>query len=413
MRVGEVDLIETLNTYLMPSTPVRREELLRGRAQDLQHVLQSLDAPGRNIFIYGDRGVGKSSLGQTAAYLKQSSDQEPVLLSCDPKSTFFSLARDIAKALIRRGPLEQSRTRKYGVGATLSPFTAEAAREIQEGNVPVPSSVNEAIALIRFGGDCHSQHPVVVLDEFDRLASGEDRSLFGDLIKQLGDQDVAVKFIFCGVGPSLDDLLAGHESSYRYLAGVRLQRLGIQALVDITRGAADALRIRVKEDYVIRTARISDGFPHYTHLISWNMFSILIRESPGRLLVRASHYTEAINRATLDVEPRLLHMYQKAAEKYSDDYQIILWALAAHADLRRRSTDVYKDYQRLAYLLGQEPLERDKFNARINALKTVEHASVLKGSTTGWYEFSEPMLRGYCRLRAEAKGLDLGLDYNV
>jgi hypothetical protein len=406
--------VSLLNNYLMPSTPVKREELLKGRTKELQHVLQSLDAAGRNVFILGDRGVGKSSLAQTAAYRKQSSDQEPALLSCDPQSTFFSLSRDIAKSLIRRGPLEQSRTKKYGAAATLSPFTAQVAREIQEGIVPVPTSVNEAIALIRFGGDCHSRVPVVVLDEFDRLTPGEDRSLFGDLIKQLGDQEIQVKFLFCGVGQSLEDLLAGHESSYRYLAGVRLERLGLQALIDITRQAANATGIRIKEDYVIRAARISDGFPHYTHLISWSLFSILLRETPPRRTVLSRDYADAIEQSTLDVEPRLRQMYQRAAEKYSsDEYQHILWALASHPDLRRPSKEIYKDYQRIATACEVEALDRTRFNSRINALKASRHGSVLKGSRTGWYEFAEPMLRGYCRLRAEAKGLDLGLDYNV
>ena len=38
-----------------------------------------LQLPGKHIFIYGDRGVGKTSLAQTAAFLQQSADSSPIL----------------------------------------------------------------------------------------------------------------------------------------------------------------------------------------------------------------------------------------------------------------------------------------------------------------------------------------------
>jgi uncharacterized protein len=56
-------------------------------------------------------------------------------------------------------------------------------------------------------------------------------------------------------------------------------------------------------------------------------------------------------------------------------------------------------------------LPREKFTQRINALKRATHGSILRGSRQGWYEFSEPVMRGYVRLRAEAQGVQLGADH--
>ena len=39
---------------------------------------------GRNIFIFGERGVGKTSLAKTAANQYQSSDREFIDVSCAP-----------------------------------------------------------------------------------------------------------------------------------------------------------------------------------------------------------------------------------------------------------------------------------------------------------------------------------------
>jgi hypothetical protein len=55
---------------LSSTTPIRSSEFLRGR------VLQ----PGRHIFIHGDRGVGKTSLAQTAAIENQTSGAQPIFM---------------------------------------------------------------------------------------------------------------------------------------------------------------------------------------------------------------------------------------------------------------------------------------------------------------------------------------------
>ena len=60
--------------------------------------------PGRHIFIYGDRGVGKTWLAQTAAFEHQSAEQSPILLACDPSSGFYRIFRDLASKLLAIDP---------------------------------------------------------------------------------------------------------------------------------------------------------------------------------------------------------------------------------------------------------------------------------------------------------------------
>lgn len=47
-----------LAVALSPAQPVRASEKLKGRESELEDIDRALSAPGRNIFIYGDRGVG-------------------------------------------------------------------------------------------------------------------------------------------------------------------------------------------------------------------------------------------------------------------------------------------------------------------------------------------------------------------
>jgi uncharacterized protein len=123
------------------------------------------------------------------------------------------------------------------------------------------------------------------------------------------------------------------------------------------------------------------------------------------------HYSAAISAAVRDIEPHLKAMYDQATLKYKTDYETVLWAVADHYLLQRRSTDIYDSYRRIMLRMGETPLERDRFNQRMNTLKKPTHGTILKANRQGWYQFTEAVVRGYVRLRAEERGVQLGKDH--
>ena len=54
----------------------------------------------------------------------------------------------------------------------------------------------------------------------------------------------------------------------------------------------------------------------------------------------------------------------------------------------------YTSYVRIMHSISEEPLPRDTFNQRMNALKRPAHVSILKTNRQGWYEFDEAVVRG-------------------
>ncbi|MGU7774407.1 hypothetical protein ACV229_30045 [Burkholderia sp. MR1-5-21] len=70
-------LREKLKVALSAAQPVRTPEMRKGRERRLEAIDRALCAPGRNVFIHGDRGVGKSSLGATAGYQYQRERRQP------------------------------------------------------------------------------------------------------------------------------------------------------------------------------------------------------------------------------------------------------------------------------------------------------------------------------------------------
>src|SRR6185312_6350877 len=92
------------------------QEHLRGREAQIREIEQALYARGRSIFIHGERGVGKTSLAQTVAHQHQSSDYEPIILACQPQSTFTRIISElISRFELKKGQSTISGSAKFGV----------------------------------------------------------------------------------------------------------------------------------------------------------------------------------------------------------------------------------------------------------------------------------------------------------
>ena len=97
--------VHKLVEVVFSSGPIRSIEHLFGREEYLTQIERALFLPGRNVFIYGDRGVGKSSLGATAAYQYQSTDAQPIFVSGSIDDTFKSIVANIANLGLNRSRL--------------------------------------------------------------------------------------------------------------------------------------------------------------------------------------------------------------------------------------------------------------------------------------------------------------------
>lgn len=224
-----------LNEVLTLSVPVRTPEKLFGRDKQLETIQLALHSPGRHVFIYGDRGVGKTSLAHTAASLIQSSDNRPITVSCDHDSTLETVIESVISQGMMRMPVDRYKT-SATFGLNIPVLKAEARVEERETS-RVRSVVNMASAVeaLNYLTERYSDNTVIVIDEFDLIRSEEQRARFGVLLKQLSDGDVPVRIIFTGIGQSVSDLIGGHLSSQRQIEQVDLERLhwtGRQRIVE-------------------------------------------------------------------------------------------------------------------------------------------------------------------------------------
>lgn len=398
-----------LGKVLSPSHPLTSEEFLRGRAQQLAGIKRALFQPGRHVLIHGLRGVGKSSLAQTAAY-SLSVSADPILVGCDGNSTFGRVMREIFDEAVNKNPIVEKKVKEIGGGFSRLGINLSGKVTTQEAAATEPGSVNDAVRLVQFLCDTYSEKPVIVIDEFDQIRDKSEQEYFTNFIKQVSDKHVPARFLFCGIGESVDAIMSAHASADRYFHTVDLGQLPWEARFEIVTGAAELLGIETEENTVIRIARISDGFPHYVHFISEKLFW-RVYEANNDGQVTGELFELAMNDASEAMDMKLRGPYEAATQKYNNDYEAVLWAAADGHELRRRSSDIYASYLRIMEMQPHKPLDRDRFNQRINSLKRPSHASILTGTRAGWYEFSEKMIRGYVRLRAEQNGIVLEVDH--
>jgi Cdc6-like AAA superfamily ATPase len=405
-----IDEFKTLlKENLTPARAISSPQHLKGREKVLRQIDRSFNSPGKHIFIYGDRGVGKTSLAQTAAFIQQSSDGNPILVTCGG-SSFLSTIRDAGRSALPAGDAVFQKKIEHKLKAGVGGFGYDFTRSLTSGVVPPVESINDAVQLLKFIGECHSKEPVIILDEFDQLATDAERKACAEVIKQVSDQKVNVRFILCGIGTSLEDLIGVHLSTGRYLSPVPLERLTQDARWEIIQAAAQAVGVTVADGFLMRIGQISDGFPSYVHLMGeqllWTMFDD--EEITGHCQQR--HFAEGVNLAVQEAAVTLKIIYDKATQKHSDTYQEVLWALADRHSLRRQTTEVYqKSYLPImAERHGRKTLSKRVFSDRLNKLKTLGHGEIVIPKGAGWYEFKENIVRGYVRLRAENEGVHIG-----
>ncbi|MFK4448346.1 hypothetical protein ABH944_008404 [Caballeronia udeis] len=399
-----------LNEVLFASQPIQSREHLFGREQELDRIEKALFASGRHIFIYGDRGVGKSSLAATAANQYQSSDAEYIDIGCSPDATLKSIVANIAYQAIDASRLRKTKI-TASIGLEFRYLKAALASETTQSNLHDEIvSLADAVEVLREAASLHSDQPIVVLDEFDRITAPEERAAFADLLKHMGDKKVPLKLIFTGVGKSLDELLGAHQSAIRQLEGIELPKLSWDARWDIVIKAASSFNVSVDKEIYIRIAAVCDGYPYYAHFITEKMLWCAFDDPKLVTQIEWDHYHTGLRVAIESISAELKRPYQEAVNKRSSEYEEVLWATADSEYLDRFMKAMFSSYE---YIMKQRRdstvLTYEKFCARVRKFRDKKFGAILVNDpgNPGLYTYREKMQRGYVRMQAEAHGIEL------
>jgi uncharacterized protein len=414
-NLKEAEFRSILETYLTPSGSIKTPERLFGRQRFLTQVERALASQGRQVLIYGDRGVGKTSLALTAAYLITHVETTPIWVTCSEKTEFEDVIQAIGRRSISSAENFELHGNAGGAGIQAFGMGANFARKQPPKIVfERPNNLNECLEIVRYVSDHSSGKRVVVIDEMERISSKDEREKFAEFIKNVPEVGDNLKFIFCGIGSTVNELIGAHPSAGRVLETIQLPRLNHDDLWRIIETVGQKLGVTVDREMLIRIGQLSDGFPHYVHLVGESMFWSINDDTEVVTQVQKRHFADGIKGAIERAEALLRQQYDIATlkSKLREDYEETLWALADTTSDSRQVKEIFEwSYKRIVRLkTGKAVLSREMFNQRLLALKKPSHGSVVTNFGSGWFGFRENILRGYVRLKAEEEGIELGRD---
>ncbi len=264
-----------VNDVFTPHAPIKKHHNFVGRTSLISKVIECLIKPGHHSLLFGDRGVGKSSLANavTDVILKDLFNGEIIKKGCDSTDTFASIMEEplrmagvnidlkkISKDIEVHGEASGSiKVPLVGGGIKGGAKRKKSEHHEIEQNTISPSWVGSKIKKLR----C-----LIVVDEFDSISNIQDKHKMAELLKYLSDNTETVNIMIVGIGESANDLTAGHPSVGRCLMELHVSRMDDMELRKIIIDGAQKLGLIFQDEVIDTIVSISAGYPYFTHLIA-------------------------------------------------------------------------------------------------------------------------------------------------
>lgn len=231
-----------------PSTPVTVAELFAGRADQLIRINDTIAERGRHALLFGERGVGKTSLVQIVPFIVPGRRDRVryCRIQAFPKDTFHTLANRIFKRIKFRADIGDGE-KEYDVSQTFS------------GEITPDDVVTE------FENFSANDIPIIVIDEFNEIQDPETPTLVANTIKALSDAGTNATIIVVGVADNVGQLIMEHESIQRCTEQIPMPRMTKDELLDVLEPRLKQLAFTISGDAKWKIINLAKGLPAYVH----------------------------------------------------------------------------------------------------------------------------------------------------
>jgi len=384
-----------------PFAPVELPDFFAGRLDIVRRVSSELMAPGRQVAIFGERGVGKTSLAYLLSFFTHFEPAQSYIVHCGRDSTFetiFYEFLDWRGSSLSLDSIENGGTASGGIEA--GPVRAGGSRRRQR-TYRVPSQAHK-VTPRRVLASFRETDALLIIDEFDRVEDDETRRRVAELIKAFSDGRSQSKLVIVGVADSVRDLIGEHTSLSRSLAQIKLDRMKREELSDIIRHGEERTGVRFQESVARRIVSLADGFPHFVHLIalyaSLSAIEALLEDPEGNpRVVSEREYSTGVEEAIQNSEYTLTETYDNAVittRRQSDIYELILQAVAMGEDPVAQVQEI----ARHASTLASRAVQPAQLSTALSRLTHDNKGRVLTKVRDGYYRFTNPLLRAYVRM---------------
>jgi len=373
-----------------PSAPVDEAALFAGRQPQINKLIETVLERGKHAVLYGERGVGKTSLAKVFRVLFPSIVSEVRLIrqQLNAEDSFSEVWRKVFKdieVMVRSG-LEEKRV---------------TAADLYEGEISPDDVVREINASFN-----SNEIPVIVFDEFDR-ASDAVRKQMANVVKDLSDDSVNVTVIIVGVSDDIGGLLAEHASLRRCLEQVPMPRMSNDEMKEIINKRIPRLGMKIDPDALWKIITLSRGLPSYVHLLG--LYSAQEAIDGRKLLITETHVDAAIKRALEKSQESVRSDYAAAVHTNRTDTlfrEVLLACALAKTDDRGFFTP-QSVVEPLSAILNKH-VTIANFQNHLKEFISAERGAILirRGKERAYkFRFADPMMQPYIIMRGVEEGL--------
>lgn len=370
--VPKIRRIAMVSQAFTPGAPIDRLSLFSGRFPQIQDVATAIGQRGYHVGLYGQRGVGKTSLASVLAELFDAPDLpdiRAVLVTCNTESSYDSVWRDIFREL----------------GIALDEQIT-------------PANVRYAVAQI-------DPPALIVIDELDRLVDDDSLTLLADTIKTFSDHGVGSTLVLVGVARSLGELIGEHESIVRNLAQIEMPRMSSGELAEIITNGYERCHLTARDEAVSKMVSLSEGLPHYTHLLALHAGQRVVQDDRSEITLTDVNHAIPIAVAKHTIQSAYIKAVRSTRADSLYPQVLLACALASKNQLGYFTAGGIRDP--LEIIEGRR-IDIPAFARHLARFLEPERGSALQreGEPRNYfYRFSDPILQPYVILNGLSEGL--------
>lgn len=378
-------------SQLFDEAPIDEEELFAGRQTEIRRMLDATLSKSKHVVLFGERGVGKTSLSNIFWKRFGNTLQSFVVgrVQANPSLTFENLWSN-ALSEIQNAALQSGRSELLPIQPNfieeINPTTIR--REFSKAN---PNSI-----------------PVIIIDEYDKIVDEDARELTANLIKEFYDYGTNVTVILVGVAENIGTLVEDHQSIGRAIIQVPLNRMSDEELKEIILKRTNRTPMSFTGDAMWTIIALSQGLPFFTQTLSKH--AALNAVESRRITIDTDDVESAMDKFIEDSEVSFIDAYRDATRSNQANYfkeSLLACALAKTDDEGFfTANDVLEPYT--AIMKAKKQIAH--YEKHLRRFSSEDGGNILSkrgGDRQLQFRFSDPMMQPYVIIRGiQSKMID-------
>ncbi|MBN7812572.1 ATP-binding protein [Algoriphagus sp. H41] len=379
--------LKKASSVFSPAAPIETRDLFFGRIEQFQKLNEAINERGMHSVIYGDRGVGKTSLANIASLVYKGVTVSKV--TCNRTEDFKSIWQ---KALNKVS--FNLNSKKIGFTAKSTPKTIQLDLFLPEKETIDSKDIESVLSNL-------DNKLLFIFDEFDSITNTDVKTRMADTIKLLSDNMPNITILIVGIALDVNELIGHHPSVERCLLQIYTPRMSNSELGEIIDGGLAQIGIKINSPQRKKIIEFSTGFPSFTHLLCKHAAIHCLQSNKS--MIDKDDLDFAIDKALENSAQSIKNAYQIAtlSSKSETLFSEVLFALAS-SEVDQFGFSSKRDILDSLFNLSGKNYTSQRINYYINDLCSESRGKVIEKigeKNNVRFRFRNPMIKSFILMK--------------